>query len=204
MPTKRRKKEQSERRPTSERRQQIADAALSILGEFGVGHLTMVELAKRVGITDGTIFRHFKDKQEIVHAAVKRVESLLFEQPLPSGKDPLENLGLFFVARVKLVRSRPDILRVALGDRLVDAAGEVARSLQERSKQQIREFLVAAQAEGLIASDVSPDVLIWTVVGALRACGTGEGSGESADPERVWQDLERILRRSALVPGQSQ
>ena len=50
------------------RRQQIADAALEVIAELGLRGFTTQAVAARVGITDGTIFRHFKDKQEIVRS----------------------------------------------------------------------------------------------------------------------------------------
>lgn len=190
-----------QRQPGSERRQQIADAALQILGELGVQHLTAMEIARRVGIADGTIFRHFKDKQEIVRAAVLRVQELLFQEPQPSEDDPLDRLRAFFLGRVQLVRRHPGILRVALSDRLAEAAGDdaagIVRSVQERSRTFVRRCIVEAQERGLVASDVSAEVLALAVVGVLRACALAEPvGGKPVSPAVAWNTLETTLRRT--------
>ncbi len=92
------------RRPTAERQQQIAEAALRIISGKGVHRLTTQELAREVGISDGSLFRHFKDKAEIIRAAIGFLERTLFEGFPPQADDPLERLRLFFVRRLELVQ----------------------------------------------------------------------------------------------------
>jgi AcrR family transcriptional regulator len=186
------------RRPTHERRRQIADAALSILGDAGVHHLTAANLASRVGIADGTIFRHFENKAAIVAAAIERIAELLFDDFPPKDPDPLDRLGRFFVGRVRLVRRRPGILRVALSDRLAEAAGEsgaaMVQALQARSMAFVRDCIVEAQEKGLVDSEVSPQVLTFMVTGALRGVAlSSEGEADVPSPEACWAGVLRIL-----------
>ena len=67
------------RQPTEERRRQIADAALKVIAERGLGRFTTQAIAAEIGVTDATLFRHFASKEDIVLAALDRVEERLFE-----------------------------------------------------------------------------------------------------------------------------
>ena len=91
------------RQPTEERRRQIADAALKVIAERGLGRFTIQAIAAEIGVTDATLFRHFASKEDIVLAALDRVEERLFEGFPPEDADPLVRLERFFRFRASLV-----------------------------------------------------------------------------------------------------
>lgn len=59
-------------RSRQERRQQIVDATIAIIAEQGLAAWKTAELARRVGVSEPTLFRHFSNKEEILTAAVHR------------------------------------------------------------------------------------------------------------------------------------
>lgn len=187
------------RRPTEERRQQIAEAALRIISGKGVHRLTAQELGREVGIADGTIFRHFKDKAEIVRAAIAHLEGVLFTGFPPEADDPLKRLETFFVGRLALVQRMPSVFLAAFSDRLEEAAGEdggVVRSIIERSQAFVRQCLVEAQERRQIDPSLSVEALTLVVVGTLQAAAFAHRrSGEKSklDSRRVWQTIEIML-----------
>lgn len=190
------------RLPTEERRTQIADAALRIISSRGVHRLTAMELANEVGIADGTIFRHFKDKKAIVRAAIERLESLLFEEGDPAQEDPIERLQAFFIRRLRLVQKLPSVFLAAFSDRLLEAAEDDAalvHSIIERSQRFVRDCLAEAQEKGLIASSLSIDVLTTIVMGTLQSSAFLQHRSRraKATPEQTWEALETLLRSSA-------
>ncbi len=187
------------RRPTEERRQQIAEAALRIISGKGVHRLTAQELGREVGIADGTIFRHFKDKAEIVRAAIGHLESVLFANFPPQAEDPLDRLRLFFVGRLTLVQRMPSVFLAAFSDRLEEAAGEeagVVRSIIERSQLFVRQCLVEAQERGQVDPSLAVDILTLVVVGTLQAAAFSHrrsGDKSHIDPVATWQVIETML-----------
>ncbi len=62
---------------TDIRRKQIVEASKEIISNEGLLKLSVKNIAKRVGISDSTIFRHFKNKQEILMEIVSNVEDEL-------------------------------------------------------------------------------------------------------------------------------
>lgn len=60
------------RMSADERREQIIDVTVELLHEHGA-QLTTRQIAQAAGIAEGTIFRSFDDKDELIDAAVHRV-----------------------------------------------------------------------------------------------------------------------------------
>ena len=196
------------RLPTAERQRQIAAAALRIISTQGVRRLTAAALADEVGIADGTIFRHFKNKEAIVSAAIDLFESTLDATFPPPIDEPLERLGVFVVNRLTLVRKNPLLLRLAFNERLAEAAGPTGAArveqLVQRSMAFIRDCLEQAQQRGQVTSDTPLTLLVWMVIGVVRGAATHAAHGvhnedplSSASADQVWHALESFLRTTA-------
>ena len=54
----------------SEKHQRILDAAIQEIDEKGFFHSRVSEIAKRAGVADGTIYLYFKNKDELLMAAI--------------------------------------------------------------------------------------------------------------------------------------
>lgn len=191
-----------ERLSSADRKRQIAEAALRILASQGAHRLTAMEIARALGITDAALFRHFRDKDEIVAAAIRRFEELLEgDIDVTDGGDPLAKLGAFFVRRVDKARAHPEILALAFNDRLAEIAGPEGsvrvRRMVGRSVGFVRACLEDAQRRRIVAADAPIEVLVWMVIGALRGAATATASVQKLLPsERTWAELDKLLRRT--------
>lgn len=58
----------------TKRQQEIVEKAIEIIAEEGFNKLTTKNLAEKMGFTEPALYRHFKDKQEIILAVIKTVE----------------------------------------------------------------------------------------------------------------------------------
>ena len=58
-------------RPPAGIREAIAAAALAVIEEEGLGHLTSKAVAERAGASEASVYYHFKDKVGLVQAAVQ-------------------------------------------------------------------------------------------------------------------------------------
>jgi AcrR family transcriptional regulator len=63
-----------ERQSTEIRQEQIKQAVLDIIHTDGLKNLSTRNLAKKIGMSEGTIFRHFTTKQDIILAIIKDVQ----------------------------------------------------------------------------------------------------------------------------------
>ena len=53
-------------------RQRLFDAATETLNRRGIQGATTREIARRAGVHEVTLFRHFKSKEQLLHAILKR------------------------------------------------------------------------------------------------------------------------------------
>lgn len=65
------------RQPTQIRQQQIKKAVLDIIASEGLSRLSSRNLADKIGLSEGAIFRHFKTKRDIMLAIMQDVEDEL-------------------------------------------------------------------------------------------------------------------------------
>ncbi|MGC8684924.1 MAG: TetR/AcrR family transcriptional regulator [bacterium] len=69
-----------ERQTTEIRKEQIKKAVLEIIHQEGLGQLSTRNLARRVGITEGAIFRHFRSKRDIMFNIMQDVKTGLMAE----------------------------------------------------------------------------------------------------------------------------
>jgi AcrR family transcriptional regulator len=189
------------RQPTEERRRQIADAALKVIAERGLGRFTTQAIAAEIGVTDATLFRHFASKEDIVLAALDRVEERLFEGFPPDDPDPLMRLERFFRFRASLVGANPVIARLAFSEELPHAAGPRGAQQVESWKQRSLDFIVScvdeAAAQGRIPRGLPVREVGVMVLGTLIALVRfGELAAGPAAANRAWSVIERMIGRT--------
>jgi AcrR family transcriptional regulator len=195
------------RKSTEERRREIADAAIKIIGERGLREFTAARIAQEVGIKDGTIFRHFKDMNEIIFAVLARLQELLAPAPQSIG-DPLERLESFVLGRLHSVTVQRGIQSLLFSDQLSHALGAEGlrrvAALRNRGREFVRSCLREAGEKGLLRKDLDIEgaVVLVTgmVMGFLFAATDGALPAPAGEMERrCWQTLRSALARKQVL-----
>ena len=81
------------RKTGAERREEIACAALRIIGEEGLTALSTAKLAGAVSLTTGALFRHFDSLAEIYEEMVRCALQRVGETFPPGDLPPLERIA---------------------------------------------------------------------------------------------------------------
>src|SRR5690349_17158234 len=68
------------RMPPEQRREQLVDAALSVILEQGYGGVSIEAIARAAGVTRPVIYDHFPNLGTLLHALVEREERVSREQ----------------------------------------------------------------------------------------------------------------------------
>ncbi len=82
-----------------ETRQRLMQAASELILEVGFEAMTTAAVAKRAGVSEGAIYRHFPSKEalaEAVFADIWRIFNAYLEEHLPARERPKERLDAFF------------------------------------------------------------------------------------------------------------
>lgn len=70
-----------------ERRNEILDAAEKLFAEKGFDHTSTNDILEQVGIARGTLYYHFRSKEEILDAAIERLTGQLVAQAAQVAAD---------------------------------------------------------------------------------------------------------------------
>lgn len=185
--------------PGSLRRKQIAEAALRVLATQGLHRFTTQAIAAEIGATDGSLFKHFPTKADLVLAALDQLEGRMFAGFPPTDPDPVARLETFFRHRAGLLLAEPLIARLAFSEELPHAGGERGAEQVEAWKSRSIAFVEAcldeAAAQGRLAPGLPRREATLVVVGSLLALARLSGPELSSDTvDAVWRVLHRTLR----------
>lgn len=95
------------RRRPEERPGQILDAALEVFGERGLAGARLDDIARRAGVSKGTIYLYFPNKEELFREVVRAVvvDRLRQAAAKAGAGDPVEELKEYLRAHWDFVRS---------------------------------------------------------------------------------------------------
>ena len=160
------------------RRHQIVQAARKIVATQGMVSLTMQELAKDVGMTDGAIYRHFKSKDEILIALIHDIERTILDaisdsaRPHEGALAQLKHLEKRHFSSSEM-RKGVSFVVVAEALRFADAeVKQVTRQMVERYLEYIDSILKAGVRMGEIHEDVDTRAAALMYFGMIQASVT--------------------------------
>jgi AcrR family transcriptional regulator len=186
------------------RRAEILEAATALFADKGVDRTTMQEIATRAGISAGSIYHYFVDKDELLQSALEEQQRQTIEtfaSAESTHDSPLEALLEVGSRVVTELCSRQETLlhleTMLAAARDTDAFTAGHRAMHEDIVALIRRLVVAAQDAGEIAPDLDPQVV------ALLCNATVTGIqvsflelGTHTDPRAPLQALADLLKRS--------
>jgi TetR/AcrR family fatty acid metabolism transcriptional regulator len=156
----------------SDKYQRILDAAILVIAEHGYFQSRVSEIAERAGVADGTIYLYFKNKEEILKAAITSAfaEFLLrARQELESVNDPVEQLNrLAHLHLSALGANKP--LAAVFQTELRHSAKFLAEFSRNELKQYfdlIREIVRRGQQGGTFRTEISDKIFANCFFGAL-------------------------------------
>ena len=106
--------------PPEQRREQLVDAALSVIIEQGYGGVSIEAIARTAGVTRPVVYDHFPNLGSLLHALIEREERYSLEQLArvvpddPGDGDPVEVLAGSVRRFLDAVTARPDTWRIIL------------------------------------------------------------------------------------------
>jgi len=132
-----------------ETRARIVDAATDLFAERGFDAVTVMEIARRAGVVEKTVFNHFPVKEGLVFDADPPMRAALLEtvRRRPAGESVSAAAGTFVVSAVSLLGTPAAADGVARMARIIRGS----RTLQVREREIIDELTDALAA--LIAEE---------------------------------------------------
>ncbi len=160
-----------ERESTTVRQAQIKQAVLKIISEEGLNSLSTRNLAQKIGLSEGAIFRHFASKRDIIKGIMDDVKMDLIgslrnivENSMPADK----KLFTYLCTNVKYLKENQGITILLfseaahMGDR--ELKSKLSQILTEQ-KQFVIRMVEEGVAEGIFDKNVNPQDLAMLYMG---------------------------------------
>lgn len=125
-------------------------AATEEAGKRGVESVQLRELARRLGVSPGAPFRHFKDRTALLVAVAEQgFEELRgrLAHESASVSHPLEQARARGVAYVRFAVERPGLFRIMHAAQVIGASRQI-RSIKEHNKALLQDLLGRAPKRG--------------------------------------------------------
>lgn len=184
------------RKNTFERKKEIVDAVLKIIGEKGLTSLSTKTIAEEVGVSTGALFRHFPSLEELLRE-VTRFAILQIEETFPDkSMAPLERIKLLAKNRIMLFNSRRGLEWLLKSEQafltLPKDSVESLRSMMKKSKKFLLKSIKDGINEGSIRNDIDPDVLIIPIMGTIHSMIGFPGMKNSSHKKQL-SEINRVL-----------
>ncbi len=155
--------------------QRILDAALIVFSRDGISGATTREIARVAKVNEVTLFRYFKNKNELlrqtVHCSASRYEQVFAEASLESPEDLRRTVQSYAEAYAKKLRDNEALVRTFMGE--LTRHLKLWRSLfaegAKASRQKFIAYLEAGKKAGLVREEVDAETAADALTGMLMS-----------------------------------
>ncbi|HZU21705.1 MAG TPA: TetR/AcrR family transcriptional regulator [Terriglobales bacterium] len=156
-----------------EKHQRILDAAISVIAEKGFFQARVSEIAERAGVADGTIYLYFKNKEQILMAAIDSAFAAFLERARAAVSDaampPEQRLSRLCQLHLETLGGNRD-LALVFQTELRQSARFLAQFSRTRLVEYfdlIRSLVREAQSAGRFRPDISDKIAANCFFGAI-------------------------------------
>lgn len=173
--------------PPQERREQLIDAALSVIVLQGYEGVSIEAIARTAGVTRPVIYDHFPNLGQLLRAVIEREERCALEQlaavvpDSPGEGDPAELFAAGVRRFLDAVISRPDTWRIILLP--PEGTPPIVREHVERNRAQILHRIEALVRWAIARSGMPSDLDVELSARAIRCLSEEAGRMVLTDRE---------------------
>jgi AcrR family transcriptional regulator len=157
------------------RKDGIVTSTIQALHEVGIQNLSTKEIAKREGVSEGTLFRHYRNKTEIMLAVLEyfsQYDDAIIQACVNRNVKPIETIKNYMIAFTEYYQNYPEITVIVQAyDSLMsdpELSHKVKTIITGRCKF-IQEAVEEAKLQGDLIDSVDSIFLMDLISGGFRA-----------------------------------
>ena len=188
-----------------ERREATIEAVVELAGEQNPSEITTAVIAKRMGLTQVALFRHFPNKDAILQAVMEWVAERLLsriEKAVHAKSSPSAALESMFMAHVDFITEHPGIPRMLFGElqRSEETAPKqmaqtLIRHYAEHLNHLFEQGKICGEIDGKLDSEAAATLFIGTIQGlVMQSLIAGDVSHIRRNAPKVFAIYQRGIR----------
>lgn len=153
------------------RRERIITSTIETMNEVGIQNLSTKLIAKREGVSEGTLFRHFKNKTEIMQAALERFsqfDDAIIQTCFIKNYSAIDSIKYFFKMYSEYYQSYPEITVIPQAyDSLLEDPNlsDLVKNIIAKRFNFIFEKIKEAEKSGILKAGADPELLTVLLFG---------------------------------------
>ncbi len=149
---------------------EILQAARVLLRDRGAEQFLTSELAERCGISEGTIYKYFASRRDLlIQVAEEWFEEFLEDEHPHDRELPFRDRLLQVIRKnLTIIRAEPSLTRFLLSDLRADPNYRSMRIYQQN--RQVAKGITTIISDGIAGGALRPDVQVRTVRNMIQGC----------------------------------
>jgi AcrR family transcriptional regulator len=189
----------------SARQREIVGAAIHLISKGGIQELTTKNLAARLKLSEPALYRHFKNKRDILLAILKffqENQTAMYARITAAGDSPLRTLENIIGEVFRNFASKPAMATVIFAEGMFQndkRLSAVLYAIMGERQAQFAALIGEGQAAGEARKDVDKQQLALLIMGSMRLLVTrwrlsGFAFDLAKEGESLLGSLRKLLR----------
>ena len=159
----------------TERQKEIVDVALELISKKGIQGLTMKNLAKKIGITEPAIYRHFDNKIHILTTILdlfKKNSEQIFNNGT-NNNNAVAKIEYLFSRQIATFSMKPSLVSVVFSEEIFRNEPLLIEKISDiisKNDMILKEIIISGQKNGELRNDIEAKYLATILMGCLRLC----------------------------------
>lgn len=190
----------------TKRQNEIIDVSIKLIADKGIQNLTIKNISEMMGISEPALYRHFKNKHEILTTLLDTFEDKfneIIEKINTLEITSIEKLQEFFLLRCEKIAQNPDVAKVIFSEEIFQnekLLSEKVYSIMKKNQSAIALIIEDAQIKNELRTDLPKEHISMIILGSLRLLITRwrltEQSFDLVDESKsIWNSLLKLIKK---------
>ncbi len=156
------------------RKESLIITAIDIIDELGIQGLSTREIARREGVSEATLFRHYRNKKELLRAVLDyfcKFDYDIFQSAKLMKLKPCDSIRFFVKLSVEYYENYPAITSIMQVFEAVRYESDLEEKIKEILNNRtgfIKQLIEKAKEEGELSKDINSEDLADLISGLCR------------------------------------
>jgi AcrR family transcriptional regulator len=188
----------------TKRQIEILDVSKELIGAKGIQNLTIKNIANKMSFSEPAIYRHFKDKAEIIKSVLLFQREIIKKgifKIIESDISSVEKLKTIMDFQFNHFKENQSIITIIFSESSFQYfVAEVIRKMIKKRNQKLIQILKDGQIEGGIRNDISAKQLATIIMGSMRLTVlnwklSNFETDLTKEGKELWQTIEKLIKK---------